>query len=87
MEQLKNRGYISAEDISDFSHLSKAELLELLQSKEAYQRTISVHLLSNQYNLDEHVLHLFLQTLSNETKLYTKMELCHALSKGGISLS
>lgn len=82
--QLRNRGYIYAEDTYDYTDFSKTELLELLKSKEAYKRTIAVNLLSNKYELDNDMINLFCSMLLQEKKLYTKIELCNALLKASV---
>jgi len=80
-EQLKNRGYITIEEVNNYAYLTNNELLELLKSKEAYKRTIAVNLLSNRYLLDNEMVKLFCDMLLHEKKLYTKLELCNALRK------
>ena len=55
------------------------ELLELLNHKEAYKRTIAIKLLSN-YDNENHVK-IFCEKLKTENKLYTKLELCNVLEK------
>lgn len=82
--QLKSRGKITSEDIQQSINLTQIELLEMIKSQEAYRRTIAVKILSEKYDLNNDLIHLFLLTLKQEKKLYTKIELCEALSKGGI---
>ncbi|RDW16781.1 hypothetical protein [Oceanobacillus chungangensis] len=81
--QLKARGKITFEDLQYYNTHSKTELLELIKSKEAHKRTIAVRLLSEKNVLSDDLIYLFLNTLAQEKKLYTKIELCDALSKGG----
>jgi len=83
-EQLKNRGYITVEDTMNYICFNENELLELLKSKEPYKRTIAVHLLSNQNELDDQIIHLFCKMLLHEKKLYTKIELCNGLTKASV---
>lgn len=83
-EQLKNRGYTTIEDINEYTDLNKSELLELLKSKEPHKRTIAINLLSNKSQLDNNIINLFCNMLLYENKLYTKIELCNALSKASI---
>ncbi|SFC92262.1 hypothetical protein [Clostridium uliginosum] len=83
-EQLKNRGYVTVEDINVYVYSNKNELLELLKSKEPYKRTIAIKLLSNKNELDNEMINLFCTMLLYENKLYTKMELCNALSKASV---
>jgi hypothetical protein len=82
--QLRNRGYITLEDINDYTCLSNGELLELLKSKEPYKRTIAINLLSNRNELDIEMINLFCNMLLHEKKLYTKIELCNTLSKASV---
>ncbi|AXI11037.1 hypothetical protein CUC15_19850 [Oceanobacillus zhaokaii] len=81
--RLKGRGKIVFEDLHLYNGYTKMELIELIKSKEAYKRTIAVKLLSEKSDLSDDLMHLFLNTLAQEKKLYTKIELCDALSKGG----
>jgi hypothetical protein len=62
----------------------KSELLELLKSKEPYKRTIAINLLSAKSELDSEMINLFCSMLLHEKKLYTKIELCNALSKASV---
>lgn len=82
--QLKSRGKITSEDFQQYSNYTHIELLEMLKSKEAYKRTIAVKILSEKYDLNDDLIRLFLHTLKQEKKLYTKIELCDALSKGDV---
>lgn len=82
--QLKSRGKITFEDLQNYNNHSKLELLEMIKSKEAYKRTIAIKLLSEKKDLNDDLIRLFLQTLTHENKLYTKIELCDALSKGNV---
>ena len=82
--QLRSRGKITSEDLQQYSNNTQIELLEMLKSKEAYKRTIAVKILSEKYDLTNDLIHLFLHTLKQEKKLYTKIELCDALSKGDV---
>jgi hypothetical protein len=82
VEQLKGRGYLFDDDIIMYKNYSEDDLVKLLYSKEAYKRTIAVKLLS-QYSKEEYI-QLFCETLKNENKLYTKLELCNALENYNI---
>jgi len=82
--QLKSRGKVTVEDLQEYNNPTKTELLEMITSKEAYKRTIAIKLLSENHDLNEDLIQLFLHILTKENKLYTKIELCNALSKGGI---
>lgn len=84
VSQLKSRGKITSEDLLQYSNHTQIELLELLKSKEAYKRTIAVKILSEKFELNDDLMRLFLHILKQEKKLYTKIELCDALSKGEV---
>jgi len=55
----------------------------LINSKEAYKRTISVRLLSTLNTDDDYIITLLCEKLTQEKKLYTKIEICNALSSMG----
>ena len=80
-EQLKARGFAFKEDIEFYKDYKENDLLELLKDKDAYKRTISIILLSQ--NLNEKYLPLFCELLEKEKKLYTKLELQKVLAKYG----
>ncbi|MFK5707553.1 HEAT repeat domain-containing protein [Lysinibacillus boronitolerans] len=82
--QLTRRGKITIEDLQHYNNHKKTELLEMITSKEACKRTIAVKLLSASQDLNDDLIRLFLQTLTKEKKLYTKIEICEGLSKGGV---
>lgn len=79
--QLQNRGYINEEDVNKFLSLNKDELLELAKSKEAYERSIAINLLSERYEINSKLAEILCEMLVKERKLYTKIELCNALKK------
>lgn len=83
-EQLKNRGYATIEDVDKYVDLNENELLILLKSKESHKRTIAVKLLANKIKLNNEIINLFCNMLLHENKLYTKIELCNALSKASV---
>ncbi len=83
-DQLKSRGNITREDVESHMNHTRSEWLEMIHSKKAYQRTIAVKLLSEKSEIDDEMIQLFLQRLAQEKKLYTKIELCDALAKGGV---
>lgn len=66
VDQLKSRGYITIEDVESHMNHTKSEWLEMIQSKEAYQRTIAVKLLSEKCDVDDELIQLFLQRLVQE---------------------
>ena len=81
--QLMNRGYISEEDLSKYMNSSEDDLLELINSREAYERSIAVRLLAILETDDNNIIILFCEKLTKENKLYTKIEICNALSIKG----
>lgn len=82
--QLKSRGKITNKDLQPYSKSKQNELFEMLTSKEAYKRTIAVKILTEKSVLTDDLIRSFLNTLKQEKKLYTKIELCDALSKGDV---
>jgi HEAT repeat protein len=77
-EQLKNRGYVSNDDLSAYKNLPEKDLMELFHDKEPYKRTAAIKLLA-QSNNERHIP-LFCEALKTEKKLYTKIALCNALA-------
>jgi len=65
-EQLKNRGYVSDDDLSPYKNLPERDLVELLQSKDAYNRTIAVKLLAQSNN--EQFIPLLKTCIQNKQK-------------------
>lgn len=82
-EQLKNRGFVDEEVISQFKYTSREELLVLLESKLATKRTIAAKLLTK-YK-DNITLDRLVKALLNEKKLYTKIALSEAIAIFGKS--
>jgi HEAT repeat protein len=80
-EQLKNRGFVFDNDILLYKNYKENELLKLLQDKNAYKRTISIKLLSE--NPKEKYIPLFCEMLKSKEKLYTKLELQNSLKNYG----
>ncbi|MFF5997093.1 hypothetical protein AAGS61_20515 [Lysinibacillus sp. KU-BSD001] len=70
--QLKNRGKITMEDLQHYNNHTKIELLKMMQSKEAYKRTIAVKLLAEKHELSDELTHLFLYTLTQEKNFIQK---------------
>ena len=70
--QLKSRGKITSEDLQQYSNHTQIELLEMIKSKEAYKRTIAIKLLSEKNDLNDELIHLFLQTLKQEKQTLYK---------------
>ena len=80
-EQLLNRGFVFEEDIELYKKYSEDELLCLLQDKDAFKRTISIRLLSQ--NLKEKYIPIFCEMLKSGEKLYVKLELQNTLKQYG----
>jgi hypothetical protein len=78
-QQLQNRGFIDDEDLLKYTDFTEKQVSALLYTKEAYKRTIGIRLLSG-YKSEKYIP-VFCELLKNETKLYTKIELCNALEK------
>ena len=83
-EDLKKRGYIEDDDITnDYKLLTLDELCVLVKSRKAFERTIAIRLLENCNNISQLDLGIILlETLVKEKSLYTKIEICSALEKG-----
>lgn len=82
---LKKRGYINEIDLEEYLDLSPKELLILLKSSKAYDRTIAVRLLDRNNTLSQTELsNRLLHILAKEKSLYTKIEICNVLAKSTI---
>lgn len=67
-KQLRNRGYVEDNELKQYSHLSKYQLIELLQSNIASDRTIATRLLVRYKELE--VIKILIASLISENKLY-----------------
>ncbi len=91
-EKLKKRGFLdSNEEIENFKSLSTEQLLYLLNSKKAIDRTIAARVFSTKdlgvEILISRVIPRLLNRLSIERAIYTKIEICNTLkSFGNISV-
>ena len=74
--QLKNRGYLSDNDLNSFKSLSESDLLQLLINGAPHERTAGIKLLSRTKNVQ--YLPNFCSILLKEKKLYVKLALCEA---------
>lgn len=81
-KQLENRGYFSEILKESFIFKSLVELLELLKSRNAVERSVSARLIAQ--SRDFRCIPFLCSALEREKKLYTKMELCDALAAYGI---
>ena len=77
----QNRGFVAAGDEVGYYSLKTAELLELLNSPNAMDRTIAARCLGK--NNEYHTVENLLGALDNENKLYPKIEICNSLTKFG----
>lgn len=79
-EQLIKRGKIENNDIEKYIHSTKESLIEGLKSKEACERSIAARILGEKHINHEEIIHMLCEILKKEKKLYTKNEICNALS-------
>jgi len=82
-KQLENRGYFSSRVESEFAKKSFDELIELLNSKSAVERTVSARLITKTKNPKS--IPFLCLALEKERKLYTKIEICNSLVSYGKS--
>lgn len=84
-EDLRKRGLITENDIIKFQNQSNDELMLLVNSESAVERSVSVNLLSKRIDIENlDFVNLLLERLCVEKKLYTKIEICKVLEKGNI---
>ncbi|MCC0647080.1 HEAT repeat domain-containing protein [Clostridioides sp. ZZV15-6598] len=84
-EDLMKRGFITEEYINKFQSYSDEELLELVNSSKAVERSVSINLMSKRYGVEnKEFVEFLLGKLCVEKSLYTKIEICSALEKGNI---
>ncbi|MTI67367.1 MAG: hypothetical protein FH753_12335 [Firmicutes bacterium] len=81
IKQLRKRGYIEEYDLEEYKDFTKIELLELLESKVATDRTINAKLLVK-YR-EETVMNVLINRLIFEDKLYTKIALSESIGYFG----
>lgn len=84
---LKKRGFIDETSVKDYLHLSCKDLLNLIKSPRAFERTVAVKLLSNYVDSLEEVSDILLMTLTQEKSLYTKIEICKVLENTGVRMA
>ena len=64
--------------------MENPDLLEIIEYKKAYERTLAIRLLSKDNNINQLEFHkLILDILVREKILYTKIEICNVLDRGG----
>jgi len=83
LEQLQNRGYVTDEKMNDYKSLNNDDLLDLLNSKNAAERTIAAKIIG------ERRISAFLpflcESLKIEKKLYSRIAICEAIENFGIN--
>lgn len=79
--QLRNRGYIEDNELEQYCHLTKLQLIELLQSNIASDRTIAAKLLETYKDIE--VIKVLISSLIIEKKLYTKIALSESIGTYG----
>jgi hypothetical protein len=82
-KQLQTRGYFSSRVKSEFAKKTFDELIELLNSKSAVERTVSARLITKTKNPKS--IPFLCLALEKENKLYTKIEICNSLVSYGKS--
>ncbi len=82
IQQLEERGYLEKDYQINKYNLS--ELVDLLKSNVATERTLAARLL-NSYKNDESTTPLLIAALTKEKSLYTKIEICDTLIAIGIN--
>lgn len=81
---LRKRGYIDDLDLKEYENYSSDELLLLLNSKEAYKRSIGAKLLSN-FNKNNDFTPIFLEKLKTEKSIYTRLIISKSLECGDVN--
>lgn len=81
IETLRKRGFLTNTEAEPFFLYSKDELLELLNDKEAINRTAALFILRNFVEINE-LDSILLEMLVKEKALYTKLEICNILTTG-----
>ena len=82
-KQLKNRGYFSSKIESEFAEKTFDELIELLNSESAVERTVSARLIAKTKNPKS--IPFLCLVLEKEKNIYTKIEICNSLVSYGKS--
>lgn len=81
-EQMKTRGFVvETEQLS--AQFDKQRTIAELTSSSACQRTLAARALGQRWPKDQAAVQGLCQQLIREKKLYSKIEICQALSKGG----
>ena len=80
-KQLENRGCFSSKIESEFAEKPFNELIELLNSESAVERTVSARLITKTKNSKS--IPFLCLALEKEKKLYSKIEICNSLVSYG----
>lgn len=84
IENLRQRGYIEDLELGEYLLKDREALVKLLTHQEAYVRSAAAKTLSIKCDMnDVELTRMILQQLVKEKKLYTRLEMCAALEKGG----
>lgn len=81
LETLKKRGFITNNETESFFSHSKEELLNILNDKQAANRTAALYVLKKISSINE-LDEILLEMLAKEKALYTKLEICNILTTG-----
>lgn len=82
-EDLRRRGYIEDINISDYFSIKSLNLINMIDDKEAYKRTLAIRLLCKNNEIKQLDFHRrLLKRLVIEKSLYTKIEICNTLESG-----
>lgn len=82
-EDLKRRGFVDEDDVKIFNTFTHEQLIDMVNSNNACERTASIRTLVIKYPLDNNeYIRILLNRLSMENALYTKIEICNVLEKG-----
>lgn len=81
LKQLQNRGFVTGETLDEYRSLSNDALLDLLNSKNAAERTTAAKILGERKIPGS--LPFLCESLKTEKKLYTKIAICEAIEKFG----
>lgn len=81
VEILRKRGFLTNTEAEPYFLYSKEELLELLNDKQAVNRTAGLYVLKTIVNINE-LDEIVLKMLVKEKALYTKIEICDILADG-----
>jgi len=81
-KQLRTRGYVSAEELAELNNKTDDELMNLLKSNIAVERTLGAKLSAGR-DID-FFLHILCSMIQSEKMLYTKIALCESIESYGV---